>query len=138
MTTTPAQAELLPYVQMIFDAHMAIARSESNAISTDTRRSVKSGPTLYNASADALDAALELLTGDKARGARLRDLMLDDSGEGVAYWLDALVDIERAEALADEYIVCDEHGEHQPNTSHMPGDCGWREAGSFELDARNR
>lgn len=59
---------------------------------------------LYRAVEAATMAAFIVVTGSKADAERLRDFMLDDSGEGIWWWLDALARAKQDDAKeAAEY-----------------------------------
>jgi hypothetical protein len=78
--------ELIEHAYRLHQALYALATSESRALSTDFGHRDHWGP--YNYTQEALIQVLTLIVGTRYRAEQVQVIMIDDSGEGVAYWLE--------------------------------------------------
>lgn len=106
------RTELIEHADRLHQALWALATSELREVSSDFGHRDHWGP--YNHVQEALIQVLTLIVGTRARAEELRNLMLDDSGEGVAYWL-------AQEAEAHEYELNSAHEEALRDVSSGQG-----------------
>jgi hypothetical protein len=88
MTATANRQELLQHADRLHQALYALATSEDRYLSSDndSDEPTRQGP--YDHVQEALIQVLRRIVGTRHRAERVRLLMLDDSGEGVAYWVE--------------------------------------------------
>lgn len=96
--TTDPRAELMEHAQRLHDTHYALATSNLDVAYSRGRQYCERWD-VYDFSRAALIGVLRRLVPDNSeeRAWRVYELMLDDSGEGVEWWL-------RAEAEETGYI----------------------------------